>query len=178
MRQIQLSLCLFILCGFLVASCNSSGKLVAAKKIEAPGKQSSLRKAVVSKARTLIGKPYHRAGTSPKKGFDCSGLVYHIGTKLSIPFPRTSAAQGAAGKVIRQSSCHPGDLIFFGSSKRINHVGIVTKNDRSGLWVVHSTSSRGVIEEDVLKSDYWSRRIVKVNRLDSYLPVNSMVRRR
>jgi hypothetical protein len=34
--------------------------------------------------------------------------------------------------------------------------------------MVHSSSSRGVIEENVLESDYWLRRMKYITKLTSY----------
>ncbi|MGB5023938.1 MAG: hypothetical protein WBO44_01255, partial [Saprospiraceae bacterium] len=51
----------------------------------------------------------------------------------------------------------------------IVHVGIITESKKDRLMVIHSTSSKGVIEENILKSDYWIMRMHKVCSLNSYL---------
>ena len=61
-----------------------------------------------------------------------------------------------------------GDLIFFGGKDNITHVGIITVNKKNQLMMVHSSSSRGVIEENVLESDYWLRRMKYITKLTSY----------
>ncbi|MBK6950189.1 MAG: C40 family peptidase [Haliscomenobacter sp.] len=54
-----------------------------------------------------------------------------------------------------------GDLIFFrrSASEPVFHVSLVIENDGKSLWVVHSTTSRGVIQEDLLASSYWKPKI-------------------
>jgi cell wall-associated NlpC family hydrolase len=72
-------------------------------------------------------------GSSPKKGFDCSGLVkYAFNDVADVDLPRTSnaMAQGQGVKVAK-SDLKPGDLIFFNiKSRRVNHVAIYLGNDR------------------------------------------------
>ena len=66
----------------------------------------------------------------------------------------------AAAPHIPWKKANPGDLIFFGEKGSIHHVGIVEKNKPDELRVIHSTNQRGVIEENVLVSDYWKKRIL------------------
>ena len=55
----------------------------------------------------------------------------------------------------------PGDLVFFRRSSRENifHVALVVKNDRDGIQVIHSTSSRGVVLDNITKSTYWAPKL-------------------
>ena len=56
----------------------------------------------------------------------------------------------------------PGDLIFFKKVGKIDHVGIISRRSRNKVWVIHSTSSRGVMEEEILSSTYWQGKVYKV----------------
>ncbi len=62
----------------------------------------------------------------------------------------------------------PGDLVFFKRDKGpIFHVSIITAYEKGSLQVIHSTSSRGVIIENILSSPYWNNKIHKVISLAS-----------
>jgi len=54
--------------------------------------------------------------------------------------------------------------VFFrrSASEPIFHVSMVKSNNGKNLVVIHSTTSRGVIEEDILNSTYWKQYIDSV----------------
>ena len=79
-----------------------------------------------------------------------------------MPISRTSNTQAKEGRKISLRSAKPGDLIFFGKGRKVSHVALVTQNTKSGVFVIHSTSSRGVIEENVSNSSYWKSRLLFV----------------
>jgi len=107
----------------------------------------------------LLGAKYRYGGKSPKEGFDCSGFTKYIYGKYGFNLPRTSQGQSVIGKKIKIKNSKPGDLIFFKNHGKINHVGIVIKNNGNSLIVIHSTTSKGVKKDDVLSSKYWKKRI-------------------
>jgi len=119
------------------------------------------RNIVVKAARGQLGKNYKYAGTGPNH-WDCSGLTLASYQKANIKLPRTSRAMAKLGKDISVENSQPGDLIFYSKEGRVFHVSVITENAGDKLWVVHSTTSRGVIEEDVLASSYWRKKIYKV----------------
>ncbi|RMF26481.1 MAG: NlpC/P60 family protein, partial [Bacteroidetes bacterium] len=51
----------------------------------------------------------------------------------------------------------PGDLLLFRRSRsgRVFHVALVTANRGGRIRMIHSTSSRGVVEEELQASSYW-----------------------
>ncbi len=122
-------------------------------------KTSKLRKSMTSYAGKFKGTKYHYGGTTPK-GFDCSGLTYYVFSKFEIDLPRGSYNQAKVGKRISLKQTKPGDLVFFGKRGKVNHVAMVVSNSSSGVEVIHSTSSRGVIIENINKSSYWKPRIL------------------
>jgi len=115
-----------------------------------------LRDEIVETAESFIGLPYRWGGSSPEKGFDCSGLamaVYHLnGLKL----PRSSRAQFRAGTPIKKNRLMKGDLVFFSSpkSKRISHVGIYQGRNK----FIHAPGTGQTIRVDSLKSKYFAIR--------------------
>lgn len=108
---------------------------------------------IIRLARSMVGAPYKWGGTSPRSGFDCSGLVWYVYYQNGIDLPRISHQQFGVGKPVRRSDLRPGDLVFhqvekFGKSL---HVGIVT--DRGTF--VHAPSSGKRVMETSLNSPYW-----------------------
>ena len=72
-----------------------------------------------------------------------------------------SRVQEGEGKKISVDNAQPGDLLFFRRSRggSVFHVALVVKNEPNNLTVVHSTSSRGVIVENIRNSSYWSSKV-------------------
>jgi cell wall-associated NlpC family hydrolase len=128
-------------------------------------KQSS---EVLSRAVNVLGTPYRWGGSSPKKGFDCSGLVkYAFNDVADVDLPRTSnaMAQGQGVKVAK-SDLKPGDLIFFNiKSRRVNHVAIYLGNDR----FIHAPRTGKRVSIDSLEKPYWQKHYVVAKRV---LPKN------
>ena len=119
--------------------------------------ETGLRDKVVAVAMQYEGSPY-RYGGSSRTGFDCSGLMHVSFGEIGIQLPRTSSDQYRIGSPKAISQVQKGDLLFYSHSGKINHVALVTRVTRNAIWVIHSTTSRGVLHEDVLASSYWPRR--------------------
>lgn len=124
------------------------------------GKEMAVKSTMLKTAKSYIGTRYKYASTDPKQGFDCSGLVYYCARKQHIELPRSSRALAATAPHIPWKKAEPGDLVFFGTGGKIDHVAIVERNKADELWVVHSTINKGVYEENVLVSPYWKKRIL------------------
>jgi len=124
-------------------------------------KEADLRQDIVNYALKQIGARYKYGGRGPNN-FDCSGLTHFAFKKYNIAVSGSSQSQSNQGRKISIQKAKKGDLIFFGKNGKINHVGLVVANTSSGLEVVHSTSSKGVIRQDVMASSYWKPRIMVV----------------
>lgn len=123
-------------------------------------KELRLRKDIAAYAHQQIGTRYVYAGKNPE-GFDCSGFIFFVMKKYNISVPGSSRTQEKYGKHVSPSNAQTGDLIFFRRSKKgdVFHVAIVYANDKNGLQVVHSTSSRGVVLDNISNNSYWSPKI-------------------
>lgn len=120
-------------------------------------KESSLRADLVQYAQQFRGIGYVSAGKKPETGFDCSGFTSFVMQEFEIPISASARDQAKLGKEVPIEKAKPGDLVFYrrSPSEPIFHVSLVVENTGTQLWVVHSTSSRGVMVEDILASSYW-----------------------
>lgn len=110
----------------------------------------ALRDSLVALARAQLGRRYVLGGENPDRGFDCSGLVRYLTAALNLKLPRTAAQQASAGAAVPKdtASLQPGDLLLFGSAKRISHIGIYIGEGR----FIHASSTAGkVIESRLLR---------------------------
>lgn len=124
-----------------------------------PDHEFLFRQGLVDFAQTFIGTKYRYAGKTPL-GFDCSGFVIHIMREHQIEMAASSALQEKQGDEIKPSEAQAGDLLFFRKSKsgRVFHVAIVLANDNGALTMIHSSSQRGVVVDEIEKSSYWRKK--------------------
>lgn len=99
---------------------------------------SDVRVSLVQYAKQFVGNPYVWGGTSLTNGADCSGFVLSIYKKYGVSLPHSSVAQAGYGTRVSLAEAKPGDLIFYGNSKSINHVAIYIGSGQ----VVHASSKR------------------------------------
>jgi cell wall-associated NlpC family hydrolase len=147
----------------LFTQCKTSGS--AAKTPASSGsREARLRKDIVHYAGQFKGAPYQYAGKNPRSGFDCSGFTSYVMDNFDIALSPASREQAKQGKVKPLHDAQPGDLVFFrrSSSEPVFHVALIVEADRNSMKVIHSTTSRGVIVEDILSSSYWKPKIYQV----------------
>jgi cell wall-associated NlpC family hydrolase len=82
---------------------------------------------VVSYARRFLGIRYSYGGSTPRTGFDCSGLVRFVYGHFGIALPHSSWADLDHGHRIRRGLLRAGDLVFFYGA---SHVGIYVGDGR------------------------------------------------
>lgn len=99
---------------------------------------SDVRVDVCQYAKEFLGNPYVWGGTSLTNGADCSGYVMSIFKKYGVSLPHSSVAQANCGTTISVSEAQPGDLVFYGNGKSINHVAIYIGNGQ----VIHASSPK------------------------------------
>jgi cell wall-associated NlpC family hydrolase len=110
-----------------------------------PAPASILRDSIVALARAQLGTRYVLGGTTPERGFDCSGLIRYIAQALRLDVPRTANEQSRAGSAVARdvSRLRPGDLLTFGSGSRISHIGIYVGDGR----FIHASTGAGRVVE-------------------------------
>jgi len=119
---------------------------------------SSKRTKIVSTAKKYIGKSYSYGGKKPSTGFDCSGFTSHVYKNNGVNVNGPSYQQAKQGKRKSMKELQKGDLVFFGKNNKVSHVAIVADVNLNKIKVIHSTSSRGVVIDDISSSDYWQKR--------------------
>ncbi len=122
---------------------------------------SQLRQNIANFALEQEGTRYKYAGRNPKTGFDCSGFTHFVFDNFNVDLTPVSRVQEGEGKRISVDNAQTGDLIFFRRSQSgsVFHVALVVKNEPNNLTVIHSTSSRGVIIENIYNSSYWRTKV-------------------
>lgn len=122
--------------------------------------ENTIRKELIVKARTLLGINYKFGGVN-KTGFDCSGFTQYIYNETGDNIARTSKEQSQQGTLRKINELKAGDLVFFkGKGGEVNHVAMVLRSSDRNLIVIHSTSSGGVMIDDVMTSSYWKKRLL------------------
>ena len=136
------------------------------------GSAAAVRDSLVTLARQQLGRRYVLGGTTPEKGFDCSGLIRYVLAKLDIAVPRTAAQQERVGQQLAKDTAElqPGDLVTFGRGKGASHIGIYVGDGR----FIHASSAAGrVVESPLIRAP--ARRIKPWRGARRVLAVDSTV---
>lgn len=150
------------------------GEELTAGVLSAPLKMSKAHRARYQKARQTamnklmgqLGKPYQWGGTSPKTGFDCSGLVWYAYKDLvKFKIPRTANEmyhlRDAAN--IKRGELEKGDLVFFRINGRgtADHVGVYL----GGGKFIQSPRTGKDIQVSALADEYWQSHYIGARRV-------------
>lgn len=124
------------------------------------------QKTALSNLMNQIGKPYHWGGTSPRTGFDCSGLVYFAYkdlVKFRIPRTANEMYHLRDASPVNVAELESGDLVFFRTQGRgtADHVGVYV----GGGKFIQSPRSGQDIQITSLSEDYWQRHYVGARRV-------------
>ena len=118
---------------------------------------------IVNSAYSQMGKKYRLGGSSPNKGFDCSGLVWWAYKTNGISVPRITIDQAKAGKKISKNNAMPGDIVVFktSNSPRGLHTGIYAGNGS----FIHSPKAGEKVRLESINIDYWKKKLVSFRRI-------------
>lgn len=145
------------------------GEMVVLK--EASDAQQDLGYLLAEAALGHLGIRYQFGGASPKKGFDCSGLIYYTANNsLGVKLPRTARLLAKIGeKVQRRQDLMPGDLVFFNTRGFANsHVGIYL----GGGQFLHAPRTGRTVSIENLNTSYWLKRYNGARRITQELAVD------
>ena len=116
---------------------------------------------LIETALGFLGTPYRWGGSDPS-GFDCSGFVQWVFSRIGAALPREVREQYRAGRPVDDDEVRPGDLVFFQTvAKGASHVGIALGNGQ----FVHAPSSKGVVRIERYTAGYWAQRWVGARRV-------------
>lgn len=105
---------------------------------------------VVSIAYSLLGAPYIGGSNGPY-GFDCSGFVQYVYSKVGVSISRSSWSQISDGVGVSYADIQPGDIISWGYSGYPTHSALYVGN---GMMIHAANPSQGVILSSI---DGWLR---------------------
>jgi len=123
----------------------------------------AVRAAVVDAARGMLGARYQYGGSTPKDGFDCSGLVIYSYRRAGVRgLPRSARDLERRAAPVSLDALQPGDLLFFRlGGIKTTHVAVYEGN----RYFIHAPSSGKGVERVGFDHLYWGPRIGRAGRL-------------
>lgn len=97
---------------------------------------------IVSIAYSYVGFPYVYGGNSPQTGFDCSGFVQYVYSRVGKSVSRSSYTQAYDGVGVSYENAQPGDILSWGHGGMVTHSAIYIGN---GQMIHAMNSNSGVI---------------------------------
>ncbi len=136
-------------------------RYIPSSQYRPPANYSSVRqarKSIVKLAYKQLGIRYKYGGSSPREGFDCSGLMNYLHKNgAGVTIPRTAAQQRDRSRSVRYADLQPGDLLFFKTGSKTNHVGVYVGNH----LFIHAPNRRSKVKITTMDNAYWQRKFVK-----------------
>ncbi|MFT4302083.1 MAG: C40 family peptidase [Desulfovibrio sp.] len=116
---------------------------------------------LLRKARSAIGTPYVRGGTSPD-GFDCSGFVCWTYKSVGVQLPRTAREQSVIGqRITNVEDMRAGDIVAFRHPRRGYHTGIYVGDGK----FIHSPRKRTSVRINSLDDPYFKNTFLGARRV-------------
>ncbi len=114
-------------------------------------------------SKRFIGRPYTWGGAS-SFGYDCSGFVQMLCRRRGATVPRDARLQVKWDGVmpVDRKGIAPGDLLYFGSAKKVTHTGYYLGE---GKFINATTHGTPTIHIDDLNEPYWTSALVAIRRL-------------
>lgn len=134
---------------------------------------SLLRQRLIDYSMSLRGISYKFGGETPQSGLDCSGFVkYASQNGINVALPRTAQQMYASTQKISSAEREPGDLVFFKSGGKIDHVGIYLgtysgSGSLNGREIFINAANKGPrtgVVVSALDEPYWRRHFYSTGR--------------
>ena len=123
--------------GYASLSQTDEATLAALDAAQDAAAAAEFRQGVANYALQFVGGRYSYGGSDPHTGADCSGFTrYVMQHAAGISLARSSGGQAAQGTPVSADQMKPGDLIFYGNGRSINHVAMYIGNGQ----VVHAST--------------------------------------
>jgi lipoprotein Spr len=123
------------------------------KEVARAAEKQAPRGSFENYARQWLGAKYGY-GKATKTRTDCSGYVMQVYKgyyNIALDHSASSMYKDSRGKSVSRGSLKEGDLVFFGSLWKIDHVGMYLSGDR----FIHASTSKGVMISP-MHDKYWS----------------------
>ena len=137
---------------------NSAEKARAAitkKEVAKAAKRSAPRGDLENYARGWMGAKYVY-GKATKTKTDCSGFVMQVYKgyyNIALDHSASKMYKDSRGKSVSRGGLKEGDLVFFGSLWKIDHVGIYLNGNR----FIHASTKNGVMISP-MQDKYWGHK--------------------
>lgn len=117
---------------------SDSEQVVEAEAPEEPAADVNARRQnLVNYAMQFVGGKYRYGGNDPRTGVDCSGFTRFVMQHgAGVGLNRSSGAQSTQGVPVSAEQMRPGDLLFYGNGRNINHVAMYIGNGQ----IVHAST--------------------------------------
>ncbi|WP_258097971.1 C40 family peptidase [Marinoscillum pacificum] len=123
---------------------------------------------LIAYAKEQLEKPYAYGAKGPDR-FDCSGYTGYVFRNFDIRLSASAHYQSKQGVEVGKDELKPGDLVFFrgpgSTTDRVGHVGIVLEVSDGSVTFIHSSTNRGVVINDLIKSDHYRNRYLVARRI-------------
>lgn len=123
----------------------------------------AVRSSIVKTVRSMLGVDYQYGGSSPKEGFDCSGLVVYSYRHAGVHgLPRSARELERWATPVSLDALKPGDLLFFRfGGGETSHVAVY----EGRRHFIHAPSRGKTVERISFDHVYWGPRIRRAGRL-------------
>jgi cell wall-associated NlpC family hydrolase len=116
---------------------------------------ASFNQRTAAYVQTFVGRVrYEYGGTSPRTGFDCSGLTQYVYRHYGKSIPRTADGQYLHFRRESRSRAWGGDLVFFHENSNPNsyvyHVGVYEGGNH---MVSAANAAEGIRRQTIWSSD-------------------------
>ncbi|MDO4294646.1 MAG: C40 family peptidase [bacterium] len=102
-------------------------------------KSVAKREELVNYALQFLGGRYVYGGKDPHTGVDCSGFTgYVLRHGAGVTLNQSAASQALQGQAVSVEGMRPGDLIFYASGSRIDHVALYIGEGK----IVHASTEK------------------------------------
>ncbi len=145
----------------LLAPVDPHSTIYSASMDSAPS--SSVGHKAVKSAKSQIGVRYVLGGTSPRTGFDCSGLIYWAYNEHGVKIPRVTKDQAYAGVPVALDNLEAGDILVFASTAAPNSLHTALYMGDKNF--IHSPNSKSKVRKNSLTENYWGSHLAFARRI-------------
>lgn len=125
-------------------------------EIKSQDKAPDITSNIINLARSFVGGKYTWGGSSPKSGFDCSGLLHYVFKQNGIDLPRSTTDIFKFGSEVSSlNEAQVGDIICTpGQGATGKHVKIISKIEDGQIWTIEAKGQKaGIVETPLTKTN-------------------------